>query len=96
MKRRNTQTISDLLAGYIRTEGLETPLAEHRAIEAWSSVAGEVAAANTLEVSLRNQTFIVRVASPVVRHQLLMRSTEILRKLNEAAGVQILHHLKLI
>ena len=40
MFRRDVQSISDLLNMYLRREGLETPLLQRRAIDAWEKVVG--------------------------------------------------------
>ena len=41
MFRRKTLILSDVLKHYLREEGLETPLLQHRLIEAWEEVAGK-------------------------------------------------------
>ena len=43
MKRHEVETIGQLMQEYLRNEGLETPLLEHRIVQAWQEVAGPVA-----------------------------------------------------
>ncbi len=95
MKRRNTETLSALLAQYLRTEGLETPLAQRRAEDAWPHIVGQQAAGCTEHVAVHGQTMVVRLSSPIVRHELFMRREEIIEKLNTAAGRQIIYNLHL-
>ena len=40
MFRRKVQNIGDLLAQYLRQEGLETPLLQKRLIASWEEVTG--------------------------------------------------------
>ena len=40
MFRRDVQSISDLLNMYLRREGLETPLLQKRAVDAWDTLLG--------------------------------------------------------
>ena len=40
MFRREVKSISDLLNMYLRREGLETPLLQKRAIDAWDNIMG--------------------------------------------------------
>ena len=40
MFRRDVQSISDLLNMYLRREGLETPLLQKRAVDAWDTLMG--------------------------------------------------------
>lgn len=96
MERRKSEPLSNLLSQYLRQEGLETPLAEYRAVEAWSQVVGEPYASLTEEVVLRGQTLYVRIRSAAARQELLMKRGYVLQKLNEAAGAHILYDLRLI
>ncbi|MBP3228258.1 MAG: DUF721 domain-containing protein [Bacteroidaceae bacterium] len=95
MKRRNTESLAAILSQYLRQEGLETPLAEHRAIEAWPQVAGEAAAAVTESVALRGQTLWVKLTSPIVRQELLMRRDALAAALNKAAGMHLIYEIRL-
>ena len=96
MKRRSVEPISSLLSQFLRQEGLETQLAEYRAIKAWPDVVGETMARATDSVIVRGQTMIVRLTSPLVRHELLLRRADLLQQLNKAAGSTILYELKLV
>ena len=42
MFRREVKSINDLLNMYLRHEGLETPLLQKRAIDAWDNLMGEM------------------------------------------------------
>ena len=48
MERRKEETLGNVVLRYLRLAGLETPLAEHRLVEAWPEVAGEALAAALL------------------------------------------------
>lgn len=43
MERRKSEQFTDVLYRYLRQEGLETPLNEHRIVSEWKEVAGPVA-----------------------------------------------------
>ena len=96
MERRSAENIGTVLSRFLRQEGLETPLAQHRAIEAWPEVVGQAAAAVTESVDVRGQTMLVRLLSPIVRHELLMRRDEIIRQLNAKAGMNLIYELRLV
>lgn len=95
MQRRNTETLSSLIARYLRTEGLETPLAQRRAIDAWPTIAGSEAAKCTEDVGIRGQTMTVRLNSPLVRHELFTRREALIKALNKAAGANVVYELRL-
>lgn len=83
MERRKSERLTNVLLRFLRESGLETPLNQHRVIEAWPEIAGEVAAAYTKEVYIRNQTLYVRLATPALRSNLLMQRKRLVQALNE-------------
>ena len=83
MKYVKARPVSDILNEFLREEGLETPLLEHRLIhQAWPEVVGEYAASCTEELKIRNQTLYARLSSAVVRQELHMQRTDLVRRLN--------------
>ena len=54
MKKYNTEGISNILGRFLREEGLETPLLEQRALQAWPEVVGEAIARYTSDLRIRN------------------------------------------
>ncbi len=70
MKRQRVERFSDVLRELLREDGLETPLAEHRAVKAWPEVAGEVVMRYTMSVELRRGKLYVRISSDCLRYEL--------------------------
>ena len=80
----------------IRQNGLETPLMQRRLIESWDEVAGEIIAKYTTEKYIRNQDLCVHIENPALRLEISMMKTELIRKLNNAAGGQVIREIRLI
>lgn len=80
----------------IRQNGLETPLLQKRLIEAWDDVVGELIAKYTTEKYIRNQDLCVHIENPALRSEVSMMKTELIRKLNNAVGGQIIREIRLI
>ncbi len=96
MKYVKVRPISDLLNEFLRTEGFETPLLEHRLIhQAWPEVVGEYAASCTEEIKIYNQTLYVRISSPAVRQELHMQRTDLARRLNAFVGAFVIANIHL-
>ena len=94
MFKRREQAIHDLIMRNLRAQGLETPLLQKRLIEAWPIVAGEAIARYTTEVSISNQTLIVRLRVPALRADLSMRRQEFVNLLNEYVGNQVIAYIR--
>ncbi|MBQ0094248.1 MAG: DUF721 domain-containing protein [Bacteroidaceae bacterium] len=95
MRKTRTEGIGSLIQQYLRETGLETPLNEHRVIQAWSTVAGPVMAKYTLDLKIYNQVLFVQVSSAAVRNELMMRRTELVARLNAQAGAQVITQIVL-
>ena len=88
--------VSDLMRVIIRQNGLETPLLQRRLLEAWDSVAGELIARYTTEKYIRNQDLCVHIENPALRSEISMMKTELIAKLNNAVGGQVIRDIRLI
>ena len=96
MKRRDAQPITQLIHHYLREEGLETPLNQHRLITAWPEVVGKVVAKYTRDLTIHNQVLVVRLNSAALRAELQMRRTELMKQLNERVGSTVIYDIKFV
>ena len=90
MFRRDVQSISDLLNMYLRREGLETPLLQKRAVDAWDTLMGPSIARYTGKKFIKNQTLFVQILNPALRQDLTMMRSRIVKRINEAGGSQVI------
>lgn len=94
MKRKNALAIGDLVRQYLREEGLETPLNQHRIIESWGEVMGAGILQYTGDIFIRNQTLWVKIDSSVLRQELNISRQQIERRLNEHVGAQVITEVR--
>jgi len=90
MIRNKPKQIGDLLMQFLRSEGLETPLLEHRIVNAWPAVMGEAVSKYTSELYIKNSVLWVKLKSPALKQNLLMMHGEITRKLNAYVQSQVI------
>lgn len=95
MFRRQIKSLSDILAQALHKDGLETPLNQLRAVEAWDQVAGTIASKYTKNKFIKNQTLFVQIINPALRQDLSMQKTELVKKINDAVGFQVIYDIKL-
>ena len=94
MFRREVKSINDLLNMYLRHEGLETPLLQKRAIDAWDNLMGDMITRYTGEKFIKNQTLYVKIINPALRQDLSMMITRIVQRINQAVGSQVITDVK--
>ena len=90
MFKRNSVPIKEVLLKALRDQGLETPLLQKRLIDAWPVVMGETIASYTTSLNIRNQTLFVHLTNPALRMELSMQRQDIVRRLNEHVGNQVI------
>lgn len=90
MKKSNTEPLRDILMRFLRQEGLETPLNQYRLIEAWKEVVGPSVARYTSNLYIKNQTLYVHLTSSVLRQELLLGRSLLVRNLNNKVGAQVI------
>ena len=82
MRKKDVEKISDVVSAILRMQGLETPLNEARAVNAWSEVVVERVANATGNVRIYNQVLFVEVPSPALRNNLFMQRKQLVKKIN--------------
>ncbi len=90
MERKKSELLSEVLLRYLRESGLESPLNQYRLVQAWADVAGEAVAAQTRELAIRNQTLVVKIASPALRANLMMRRRQLVQHLNQTVRAEVI------
>ncbi|MCH5177666.1 MAG: DUF721 domain-containing protein [Prevotellaceae bacterium] len=94
MRRKNSETIGQVLMQYLREEGLETPLNQHRLIDSWTEVMGQGIGRFTNNVFIRNQTLYVQIRSAMLKQNLMMARANLVKKLNDHVGAQVISDIQ--
>ena len=95
MKKTDSEQVGGVIMQYLREMGLETPLNEHRLIQAWDKVLGQSVSRYTKEIRIYNQVLYVTISSAALRNELMMRRTELVSRLNAEAGAQVITQIVL-
>jgi predicted nucleic acid-binding Zn ribbon protein len=93
MKRTKTQTIGDILNEFFKRPYVAAKVAEGRLEEYWREIVGDYVAEHTRSLKLDNHVLYVVVNSGVVRNELFFRRDELMKLLNERAGIKLINAL---
>lgn len=89
MKRRNEQSLAEAIGHLIDGAGMRERLDEAAIAAAWEEVAGAMVARHTTAIHLRNATLRISVDSAPLRQELTYLRADILARLNERAGREV-------
>ena len=90
MRKKNTQSLRDVLKDYILENKLDNKLAEIDLINSWERILGKTVARYTKNIYIRNRILFVETSSPVVRNELMMIRDQIKTRLNEEVGKELI------
>lgn len=90
MRRRNTESIRDVIQQFLKQKKLEKPLNEKRIIDAWPEVLGKNIVAYTSELNIKNKILYVKLSSAVLRHDLFISRENIVESLNNHVGYHVI------
>ena len=90
MKRKNEQSIGEIIREYLKVTQLENHVFETRIAEVWQEALGDRITLETERIHLQSGTLFVTLKSPSLKNDILMRRTVIRTVLNEKLGSEII------
>lgn len=90
MRRKETQSIRDVLKQFQKESAFEKKLMETRIINNWTKVLGPGIAGSTRNMYIQNRTLFVHIDSAVMREELSMIRSQILTALNKSVGAEVI------
>ena len=88
MLRKKAEPITSILHAFLREQGLETPLNEMRAQEAWESIAPPGIKRYTRSVEVRGGVLYVGITNPSIRANIMMSRSQLVQRINAEIGAQ--------
>lgn len=96
MPAGNTLSLTDALIGFLRENDLEQPVLEVQVEQVWTQVMGDIVTRLTRSVEVKNGVLYVRVNSAALKAQLFENRFELVRKLNEAVGAEVIRDCRIL
>ena len=93
MRKRNTESLRDIIGQVLKTNHLDKQLNEKRLIEAWPKVLGENIMKYTSDLYIKNKVLYVSLNSSVLRHDLFISREEIKTSLNKNVGAEVINNI---
>lgn len=96
MLKKNSQHLADALSEFFsENPRLKVSIAEHRAVTAWRELLGEGVSHYTKNVYFRRNILYVQLTSSVLRAELIMNKQNLIDRLNEHAGMDVVQDIVL-
>lgn len=89
MRKKNTESLRDVIQQMLRQQRLDGKLDEKHVIDAWPIVLGKNISQYTTSLSIKNKVLYVSLSSSVLRHDLFLSREEIRKALNVHVGREV-------
>jgi len=95
IRHTEAQSLGSAIKEYLKDKKFDRKLAEVEAINSWESIIGKQIARSTSSISIKDETLILHLKSSIVRHELLMIRSDIIRTINRNAGFNLIKNIVL-
>ncbi len=89
-RNQNGIPIKDAINGYFKALGIDDKMIETGVLSKWESIVGKPIAQRTIQKYIREKTLYLEMNSSVMRDELQHLKEEIITKVNEAAGKELI------
>jgi predicted nucleic acid-binding Zn ribbon protein len=89
-RNQNGIPIKEAIDGYFKALGMEDKMHETRVLSQWEALMGEAVSKRTEGLFIRDRILYVELNSSVMRDELQQAKTEIIAKINELAGMELI------
>ena len=90
MKRSEAEPIGDIIKKLLETEHLDGKMNELRVSELWADIVGPGVNRYTVSRYVKSGILYVRLSSAVLRNELMMGRSSLVKRLNEAVGTKVI------
>ncbi len=90
MKHSNAETVGEIIQRYLKSENLDTKLDELRVADLWADVVGHGLNRYTVNRFVKNECLYVQISSAPLRNELMLSRSLLVKRLNEAAGKEVI------
>lgn len=93
MKRSNDHSLGSLIQEFIRIHNLQEKITETRITDIWEKIMGSHIARYTEKITLDSATLKVALSSSVLRNELSMGKSTIIRNINAELGKDLIREI---
>ncbi|MBS3768856.1 MAG: DUF721 domain-containing protein [Bacteroidales bacterium] len=95
MRRKNSQALGEVIQRYLEALDIDDKLKEVRLIKSWESLVGKMISNKTNKIYIKDKKLFVYLNSSIARNELSMVRDDLVKRLNEQAGGEIIEDIVL-
>jgi len=93
MGRTNDKSIKEAIEQMLNVYKIKRKFDETSVIATWPELMGKSVANRTKEIYIYNKKLFLKIESSVIKNEILMIHTQIIQKINEKAGSELIDEI---
>lgn len=93
MRKANDKTLKEAIEQMLQVYKIKNRYDETGIITLWPELVGKSVANRTKEIFIRDKKLFVRIESSVIKNELLLMRTQIIEKINNDAGSNLVEEI---
>lgn len=93
MKRVEPMTVGDIITKLLREDNIERQFDEQKVVYLWPEIVGQGINRYTVSRYVKNGVLYLHISSAALRNELMMSRTQLMKRLNEAVGGEVIHDI---
>jgi predicted nucleic acid-binding Zn ribbon protein len=90
------QSLKIAIDSMLKKFGIDNAIAQNNALNNWNEIVGDTVARNTQPDRVEHGVIIVKVSSPTWRQELYFQKKEIIQKINNTIGKNVIKDIRFI
>ncbi len=90
------QSLKTAIDSMLKRFGIDNAIAQNRALNIWNEIVGDKVARNTQPDRVEHGVIIIKVSSPTWRQELYFQKKEIIQKINNTIGKNVIRDIRFI
>lgn len=93
MKRTEPDTVGNIIKQLLKEDHIDRQFDEQQVVYLWPEIVGQGINRYTTSRWVKNGVLYLHISSAVLRNELMMSRTALIRRLNEAVGGNVIHDI---
>lgn len=94
-RKANEQPLSEVVKDLLKAYGMEEQMNEMEIMKGWDIVMGKFVAKHTTDMWFKNKVLYIKLDSSVIKNELQLAKTQVIEKINDYVGKNIITDLKI-
>ncbi len=94
-RKANEQPLSEVVKDLLKAYGMEEQMNEMEIMKGWDFVMGKFVAKHTTDMWFKNKVLYIKLDSSVIKNELQLAKTQVIEKMNDYVGKNIITDLKI-